>query len=172
MPYRTNYSADFPVDKRGKTTLYLAKIAEGNRVVSKTISWGDTETDQGSVGVNEPSSSSSCGSASVDWRETVKAHVLKVDVPGFKKEEVKVVVEGGRVLKISGERSNKEEEEETDKWHCEERSNIGKFLRRLKLPKDANVDEVKAGVENGVLTVTVLKKEVGKEEVKVIDISG
>ncbi|XP_047956601.1 uncharacterized protein LOC125202272 [Salvia hispanica] len=171
MPFLRKYSGDFPVDKEGETTIYLAKIAEGNLVVSKTISWFKAGTGQGSVVGNELSSSS--GSASVDWRETVKAHVLKVDVPGFKKEEVKVVVKGGRVLQISGERSNEEEEgEETDKWHCEERSNFDKFLRRLKLPKDANVDVVKAEVENGVLTVTVPKKEVGKEEVKVIDISG
>ncbi|XP_057789163.1 18.1 kDa class I heat shock protein-like [Salvia miltiorrhiza] len=110
------------------------------------------------------------GALTFDWKETARAHVLKVDVPGFRREEVRVEVVGGRVLQISGERSN-EEEEEGGVWHYEERSG-GKFLRRLRLPENAKVDEVKATVKNGVLTVTVAKEEVGlKSEVKVVDIS-
>ena len=52
-----------------------------------------------------------------------------------------------------------------------ERSNR-KFLHRFKLPEDAKTDEVKASMENGVLTVTVPKEEVKKAEVKAIEISG
>ncbi|XP_042486496.1 17.8 kDa class I heat shock protein-like [Macadamia integrifolia] len=106
----------------------------------------------------------------IDWKETPEAHILKADLPGLKKEEVKVEVEEGKVLQISGERS-KEKEEKTDKWHRVERSS-GKFLRRFRLPENAKVDEVKAAMENGVLTVTVPKEEVKKAEVKAIDISG
>ncbi|OVA09456.1 Alpha crystallin/Hsp20 domain [Macleaya cordata] len=109
--------------------------------------------------------------ARIDWKETPEAHVFKADVPGLKKEEVKVEVEEGRVLQISGER-NKEKEEKNDQWHRVERSS-GKFLRRFKLPENAKVDEVKASMENGVLTVTVPKVEVNKKpEVKAIEISG
>ncbi|OVA09895.1 Alpha crystallin/Hsp20 domain [Macleaya cordata] len=108
--------------------------------------------------------------ARIDWKETPEAHVFKADVPGLKKEEVKVEVEEGRVLQISGER-NKEKEEKNDQWHRVERSS-GKFLRRFKLPENAKVDEVKASMENGVLTVTVPKVEMKKPEVKAIEISG
>ncbi|KAK4403328.1 class I heat shock protein [Sesamum angolense] len=107
--------------------------------------------------------------ARIDWKETPKAHVFKVDVPGLKKEEVKVEVEDGRILQISGERS-KEQEEKNDKWHRVERSS-GKFLRRFRLPENAKLDQVKAAMENGVLTVTVPKEEMKKPEVKAIDIS-
>ena len=106
----------------------------------------------------------------VDWKETPEAHVFKADLPGLKKEEVKVEVEEGRVLQISGERK-KEEEEEGDKWHRVERS-WGKFIRRFRLPQKAKLDHVKAVMENGVLTVTVPKEEVKKPEVKAIEISG
>jgi HSP20 family protein len=106
----------------------------------------------------------------IDWRETPEAHVFKADLPGLKKEEVKVEVEEGRVLQISGERS-KEQEEKNEKWHRVERSS-GKFLRRFRLPENAKIDEVKACMENGVLTVTVPKVEEKKPEVKAIEISG
>ncbi len=108
--------------------------------------------------------------ARIDWKETPEAHVFKADLPGLKKEEVKVEVEEGRILQISGERS-KEKEEKKDKWHRVERSS-GKFLRRFRLPENAKVDQVKAAMENGVLTVTVPKEEVKKPDVKSIEISG
>ncbi|KAL5983455.1 hypothetical protein ACLOJK_017541 [Asimina triloba] len=106
----------------------------------------------------------------IDWRETPEAHVFKADLPGLKKEEVKVEVEDGRVLQISGERS-REKEEKRDTWHRVERSS-GKFLRRFRLPENAKVEGVKAAMENGVLTVTVPKEEVKKADVRAIEISG
>ncbi|KAM0855439.1 hypothetical protein ACQ4PT_049790 [Festuca glaucescens] len=83
--------------------------------------------------------------ARVDWKETPEAHVFKADLPGVKKEEVKVEVEV-----VSGERS-REKEDKNDKWHHVERSS-GEFVRRFRLPENAKVEEVKAELENGVLS--------------------
>jgi len=113
---------------------------------------------------------SAFANARIDWKETPEVHVFKADVPGLKREEVKVEVEEGRILQISGERS-KEKEEKNDKWHRVERSS-GKFLRRFRLPENAKMDQIKASMENGVLTVTVPKEEEKKPEVKSVDISG
>nr|CAA63902.1 heat shock protein 16.9 [Cenchrus americanus] len=121
-----------------------------------------------------PSSSSSdtaaFANARIDWKETPEVHVFKADLPGVKKEEVKVEVEDGNVLVISGQRS-KEKEDKNDRWHRVERSS-GQFVRRFRLPEDAKTDQVNAGLENGVLTVTVPKAEGKKPEVKAIEISG
>ncbi|XP_056690819.1 18.1 kDa class I heat shock protein-like [Spinacia oleracea] len=108
--------------------------------------------------------------ARIDWKETPEAHVLKADLPGLKKEEVKVEVEDGKVLQISGER-NREQEEKNDKWHRIERSS-GMFMRRFRLPENVKMEEIKANMEDGVLTVTVPKVEEKKPQIKSIDISG
>ncbi|GMY10834.1 18.1 kDa class I heat shock protein-like [Fagus crenata] len=113
---------------------------------------------------------SAFANTNIDWKQTPEAHIFKADLPRLKKEEVKVEVEEGRILQISGEKS-KEQEDKNDKWHRIERS-TGKFLRRFMLPENAKLDQVKASMENGVLTVIVPKEEEIKSEAKNIEISG
>ncbi|KAJ4848609.1 hypothetical protein Tsubulata_035722 [Turnera subulata] len=117
---------------------------------------------------NSRSSSSSVFDPFSSFDETPEAHVVEADLPGLKKEEVKV--EDDRVLHISGER-NAVKEDKNGTWHRVERSS-GKFMRRFRLPENAKMDQIKASMENGVLTVTVPKAEVKKADVKAIEISG
>ncbi|KAB2596209.1 16.9 kDa class I heat shock protein 2-like [Pyrus ussuriensis x Pyrus communis] len=98
--------------------------------------------------------------AHIDWKETPTAHVFKADVE----------VEDGRILQISGERK-REQEKKTDTWHRVERSS-GTFTRTFRLPENASLEEVRAGMENGVLTITVPKVNAKKEDVRSIEISG
>jgi len=113
-------------------------------------------------------------SAAVDWKDTPAAHVIKVDVPGVRKEDVKVdvdTVEDHPHLIISGQRPA-EETAEAETWYYAERR-LGRFQRRFPLPENAMVDEITAALESGVLTVTVPKAEGNKnKKTKSIQILG
>ncbi|CAN6277435.1 unnamed protein product [Urochloa humidicola] len=93
--------------------------------------------------------------AGMDWKETAAAHVFMADLPGVRREEVKVEVEEEKVLKISGER-RRAAEDKGDRWHRVERSSE-RFVRTVRLPPNANTDSVQATLVDGVLTVTVPK---------------
>ncbi|TVU11974.1 hypothetical protein EJB05_45586 [Eragrostis curvula] len=112
----------------------------------------------------------------VDWRETDKEHILTAEIPGVRKEDVKVDVEDGAVLKISGEKAREaaeeQQQEEGGSWKRVERS-YGSFLRRFRLPDGAWVDGIRCTLEDGVLRVVVPKDDQSRtrRDVQSIDVS-
>lgn len=97
------------------------------------------------------------------------AIVVRAELPGLNKEEVKVEIVKG-ALTIEGER--KYEKEATKRGYFTTERAYGTFYRRLPLPEEAVVGEAKATFTNGILEVTIpapaLEKEVARQlEIKV-----
>ena len=92
----------------------------------------------------------------VNVTEDDQAYRIVADLPDVASADVKVVVRDG-VLTLKGERKSETKTEGT-KYHVVERSS-GIFQRGFSLPKDANGEKVTAEFKNGVLHVTVPKRE-------------
>lgn len=90
----------------------------------------------------------------VNTREGEFAYHVDVDLPGVKKEDIKVDINKG-VLTISGERKVKEEIKEEDYYKVE--TYFGKFSRSFTLPDNADIENIEASSENGVLEVIIPK---------------
>ncbi|CAM8990096.1 unnamed protein product [Rhodiola kirilowii] len=114
----------------------------------------------------------------LDWYETPNSHIFKINVPGVSKEEIKVEVKDGNVLEIRAEAAKEEVERgkqgEGDDvvWHVEERGGSGRFAREIELPENVKVEQIKASVENGLLTIVAPKDQSKKQNrVRTIHIS-
>src|SRR6478672_1093327 len=95
----------------------------------------------------------------VDIYETENELVLKADLPDVELKDLDVRVEN-QTLTIAGER--KFERQDSGKgYHRVERS-YGNFARSFAVPNSFDTDKINAGFKNGVLTVTLPKKETAK----------
>jgi HSP20 family protein len=114
--------------------------------------------------LSEPSSNRPWSPA-VDIYETENELVLKADLPDVNQKDIDVRVEN-QTLTIAGTR-NFEKTEAKKGFHRIERS-YGNFVRSFAIPNTFDTDNIKAGYQNGVLSVTLLKKETAKpRQVKV-----
>lgn len=90
----------------------------------------------------------------VDIGENDKTFVIKAEIPGVRKEDVKVSLDHG-VLTIAGER-HEEREEKGWRFHRVERSS-GAFLRSFTLPANADSSGLRAHFHEGMLDVEIPK---------------
>jgi HSP20 family protein len=88
----------------------------------------------------------------IDVFEKGNRLVTKVDLPGMKKEDVKVEVTDGQ-LAISGERKSEAEEKKENYYRCERE--YGSFYRAVPLPEGIKLDDIKATFADGVLEVSI-----------------
>jgi HSP20 family protein len=108
--------------------------------------------------VNEPRTNRPWSPA-VDIYETENELVLKADLPDVDLKDIDVKVEN-QTLSISGER--KFDQEHTEKgYHRIERS-YGSFVRSFSVPNTFDTEHIAAEFKNGVLSVTLPKKEAAK----------
>jgi HSP20 family protein len=92
----------------------------------------------------------------LDVSETDKEYSVVGELPGVEKQDIQVHLED-HLLTIEAER--KEEKEETTRsYHLKERS-FGNISRSIRFPADVDIAEPSAQFENGVLRITIEKKE-------------
>jgi len=92
----------------------------------------------------------------IDIEEDKNNIIVKIEIPGMKKDDIKVAVHG-KILSVSGER--KQESEVKDKiYHRIERA-YGKFSRTITLPSEVDADKIKASYKDGLLRINLPKLE-------------
>jgi len=85
--------------------------------------------------------------------------IVRVEVPGMKKEDIEVSLHEGN-LSISGERKYEEKKEEAEVYRAERF--FGRFQRTVSLPSVVESGKVKAQYQDGILTITLPKAEEAK----------
>ncbi len=103
----------------------------------------------------------------VDVVEGKDSFLVKADLPGIKKEELDIKVEG-KFLTIKAER--KEEKETKEKNYYSSERFCGTFTRMIELPADVKADQVKATYKDGVLDMTLPKTENAKAKQVTVEV--
>jgi len=91
-----------------------------------------------------------------DIEEQEDQYRIHLDLPGMKKEQIRVTVDNG-ILQISGERST--EKEEKSKGYRRRERTFGTFERSFRLPEAVDAAKIASTYESGVLTVEIPKSE-------------
>lgn len=97
---------------------------------------------------------------SVDVRETSNAYIMDIDLPGYTEKDVTIHLKERVLTLASAHEETKEKEEKAggEQFLIRERSRT-RFVRRFTLPEDIDQEKVEAAFKNGVLAVTIPRKE-------------
>ncbi len=102
----------------------------------------------------------------VDIVENANQYVIKADLPGVKEEDIDISLSKDGCLSIKGKREEKTEEKEQNYYRLERSQ--GSFERVLVLPNNCDADNIQASFKDGILDITITKKELEANEVKKI----
>jgi HSP20 family protein len=101
----------------------------------------------------------------VDISETKDAYVIKVELPGIRKDDVKVTM-NNNIVTIAGEKKIEEEKREGNFYRMER--SFGAFERSVAIPGPIKPDAIDCRFSDGLLTVSLPKTEEAKQ--KIIDV--
>ena len=107
-----------------------------------------------------------------DIKETDDSYELKIEMPGYRKEDVKAQLKDG-YLTISAETDNSSEEKNEEGKYIRRERYTGAVSRSFFVGKDLTEEDIKARFENGILHIALPKEAPKKiEENKYIAIEG
>lgn len=96
------------------------------------------------------------GQIKIDVKENGNAYTVSAEIPGVRKEDIHVTVEGGMVM-VRAE--VKQEDSHKDDKQLRNERYFGSVSRGIQLPQDVDQAQAKAKYDNGVLTLTLPKKQ-------------
>jgi HSP20 family protein len=110
---------------------------------------------------------------SIDLHEDKKQITLEAEIAGVKKDDIKVSINDGNVLVLKGtkNRENKTEEEKDGITFLRVERSFGEFTRSFMLPDNVDTDSINAEFKDGLLKVTLNKKEPEKLKELEVEIS-
>lgn len=116
-----------------------------------------------------PTTKDDFGKMKCDIYEKDGAYHLEMDVPGFDKKDVQIEIDDNDYLTITAEKSSENNEEDDDKNYIRKERNYGKYQRSFYVG-GIDKDNIQANFENGILKISMPKKEEEKSSKKTIEI--
>ncbi len=105
-----------------------------------------------------------------DIFEDDKNIYLNLELPGISKENVQVKIKDDNVLYIKGEKRKEEKTDDSKSNYIRMERSYGEFTRYFSLPENVNIDKIDAKFVDGVLHLTIEKKEPEKPKEQLIEI--
>jgi HSP20 family protein len=96
-------------------------------------------------------------------KENEKSYDIDLAVPGFDKKDINITIDHG-MLTISGEKKAERETQEDESMRQE--FNVASFSRSFNLPVDTTEEDIQARYENGILKLSISKKEKAPAQLK------
>lgn len=107
----------------------------------------------------------------VDITDDEKHLYIHAEMPGIKKEDIKVTVSDENVLVIKGKKENETKEEDKKRNYLRMERSYGEFTRSFALPENVNTEDIQAKFEDGVLNLTFEKTEPEQPKERQIEIA-
>jgi HSP20 family protein len=128
---------------------------------------GATSTPSGDTRLGLWTSPNFNNAMNMDIVEKDDHYAVHIDLPGVPKEQVKLNIEND-FMTISAERQD-ERKQDTDNYHLRERR-YGKMQRSMRIPPDANAQDIQAKFENGQLNILIPRTQKKSESMKTIEV--
>ncbi|TAE75183.1 MAG: Hsp20/alpha crystallin family protein [Bacteroidetes bacterium] len=97
----------------------------------------------------------------VNVKENSNQFLIEVVAPGFKKEDFQIQLENN-LLTISAEIKTEGETKNEDEKYTRKEFHLHNFKRSFNLPKSADTENINANYNNGILEISITKKEEAK----------
>ena len=114
----------------------------------------------------------STAAPAINVKENDKEYNVEVAAPGARKEDFNVNVTDDNYLVLTMEKKNETKDEDKKRKYLRREFSYHKFEQSLALPEDVNKDEIKASVNDGILTIDIPKVKATEKQpaVKQIEI--